>query len=76
VEHAGTLMVFFSVNRISFIKNSKTMALRLRVRTPDNAMLQITELNGTSTLGELQQLLATKSKISANQQERTYDDQC
>ncbi len=52
------------------------MALRLRVRTPDNAMLQITELNGTSTLGELQQLLATKSKISANQQERTYDDQC
>ena len=46
------------------------MALRLRVRTPDNAVLQITELSGTSTLAELQQLLATKSKIPAYQQER------
>jgi hypothetical protein len=44
-------------------------SLRLRVRTPDGQVLQITELNGESTVLQLQQLLQSKSKIPTSLQE-------
>jgi hypothetical protein len=63
--------LFVKVPKLSFRSHKKTMtSLRLRVRTPDGQVLQITELNGESTVLQLQQLLQSKSKIPTSLQER------